>query len=175
MTNNKNQLYKNINTRIKYFYKLDYINMLTDLLIALSISLFSWLASMIWVVTLARKCSKVDRRCGSSRRSWAHRLCTSAALLILYWEFILNKREIKQVNWLAFSCYFKNLAITVLNRTIWVGDSDIYTHWPRKCAHTYKHNRSVNISQLHVKNTQDQSFLIVVWRNCHKTDLDEQN
>lgn len=47
---------------------------------ALSISFFSWWASFIWWVTLARNSSKLDRRCGSSRLSWAQRLRTSPGL-----------------------------------------------------------------------------------------------
>lgn len=47
---------------------------------ALSISFFSWLASLICDVTLARKSSKLDKRSGSSRLSCAHKLRTSARL-----------------------------------------------------------------------------------------------
>lgn len=47
---------------------------------ALSISFFSWWASLIWCVTLARNSSKLDRRCGSSRRSCVQRLRTSPGL-----------------------------------------------------------------------------------------------
>ena len=51
-----------------------------DLLMALSISLFSRSASLICAVTRARNSSKLERRCGSSRLSWAHRLRTSLGL-----------------------------------------------------------------------------------------------
>ncbi|KAG7281904.1 hypothetical protein CRUP_031153 [Coryphaenoides rupestris] len=47
---------------------------------ALSISLFSWSASRSRAVTRARNSSKLARRCGSSRLSWAHRLRTSLGL-----------------------------------------------------------------------------------------------
>lgn len=52
-----------------------------DLFRALSISFFSWFASIICDVTLDRKSSKFAKRCGSSRRSCAHRLRTSAGLM----------------------------------------------------------------------------------------------